>query len=82
MGSIEKYTTNCILLICIISTGYMSFLQFKYYLSNEDVSAITYHKFNAEPQDEYPTFTICLKNTEYPEQKIYKNKSDILDQAE
>ena len=40
----------------------MTYLQFSYYLSNRDLVAISYRKYNTEEKDEYPTFTLCFSN--------------------
>ena len=46
--------------ICFASACYMTYLQFLYFLDNEDVVSISYQKFNKEEKDEYPIFSICL----------------------
>ena len=46
--------------ICLASACYMTYLQFLYFLDNEDVVSISYQKFNKEEKDEYPSFSICL----------------------
>ena len=38
----------------------MMYLQFKYYLDNEDMASMSYRIFNHEEQDEYPSFSICF----------------------
>ena len=40
--------------------GYYSLLQVLDYIKNEDVSSVSYVKYNDEPDDMYPTFSICL----------------------
>ena len=47
-------------LACSLSTGYFVYLQFLYYLRNEDVASIAYRTFNEEAIDEYPQITICF----------------------
>ena len=47
-------------LVCLASACYMTYLQFLYFLDNEDVVSISYQKFNKEEKDEYPIFSICL----------------------
>ena len=63
MGLIEKFLYGVCLLSCLSSAGYMTYLQFKYYLDNEDFAAISHRKFNQEQKDEYPSLTICLFDT-------------------
>ena len=48
-------------LACSVATGYFVYLQFLYYLRNEDVVSIAYRNFNEEEKDEYPQITICLQ---------------------
>ena len=38
----------------------MTYLQFKYYLNNDDLASISYRTFNKEEKDEYPTVSICF----------------------
>ena len=61
MRSLETCLYRFCLLICMCSTSYMIYLQFKYYLDNEDMASISYRIFNNEEQDEYPTFSICFR---------------------
>ena len=60
------------LLICLFGTGYMTYLQFTYYLHNEDLASISYPKFNKEEKDEYPTFSICFIG--------FKDKGELFDE--
>ena len=62
MKLLEKCLYRFCLVICISSAVYMTYLQFKYYLNNEDLASISYRKFNTEEKDEYPTISICLSN--------------------
>ena len=62
-----------ILLICLFGTGYMTYLQFKYYLHNEDLASISYPKFNKEEKDEYPTFSLCFMG--------FKDKEELFDES-
>ena len=52
----------------------MTYLQFKYYLNNEDLASISYRKFNKEEKDEYPTISICLKNDQG---RIFKHAHEV-----
>ena len=62
MRLLETYFYRISLLICLSSACYMTYLQFKYYLNNDDLASISKwnQRFNKEENDEYPTFTICL----------------------
>ena len=59
MRGLENCLSRLCLLLCLFSTGYMTYLQFKYYLNNEDLSSILYREFNNEEKDEYPVFSVC-----------------------
>ena len=54
----------------------MTYLQFKYYLSNEDLSSISYQKFNKEEKDKYPNFSICFHGLRG---EIFKQSSGVFD---
>ena len=56
----ESALSTTFLLVCFSMACYMTYLQFDYYLQNEDLASISYRKFNSESKDQYPTFTICL----------------------
>ena len=60
IGLLENLFSKLSLLFCFCMAWYMTYLQFNYYLSNGDLVAISYRKFNAEEKDEYPTITVCL----------------------
>ena len=62
------------LFICLSSVCYMTYLQFMYYLSNEDLASISYQKFNQEEKDEYPIFSVCFLGYNG---EIYKESHDI-----
>ena len=74
MQVLEKCFNRLRLLICLSSVCYMTYLQFMYYLSNEDVASISYQKYNKEEKDEYPIFSVCLLG--YNEE-IFKESHDI-----
>ena len=63
MRLLETCLYGLCLLICMCCTSYMIYLQFKYYLNNEDMVSISYRIFNDQEQDEYPTFSICFGGT-------------------
>ena len=42
--------------------SYMTYLQFKYYLNNDDIASISYQHFNQAQKDEYPTITLCFSD--------------------
>ena len=52
----------------------MTYLQFKYYLNNDDLSSISYREFNDEEQDEYPIFSIGLLGSEG---QIFKQSHEV-----
>ena len=54
----------------------MTYLQFKYYLNNEDFSSISYRKFNKEEKDEYPNFSICFSGSKI-RGEIFKLSHDV-----
>ena len=68
---------------CFFLAGYYMLSQVADYLKNEDVSAFTYKRYNEEPSDIYPTFSICLwpsvddilgyENNLYREKTIQQN---------
>ena len=64
MRGLENCLSRLCLLLCLFSTGYMTYLQFKYYLNNEDLSSILYREFNNEEKDEYPVFSVCLSGSQ------------------
>ena len=71
-------TTICykiLLSLCLIMTGYMTYLQFQYFLSNEDVASISFHRFVAGTKNQYPTYTICLESYDG---KLFKSNEDTL----
>ena len=60
MRFVETCLYRLSLFACLLSAFYMTYLQFKYYLNNEDMASISYRKFNKEERDEYPSISICL----------------------
>ena len=59
-----------------------TWLQFEYYLSNEDLTLIAYRNFDTNGIDQYPTYTICLSSglneREWENNKgIFKNDSNL-----
>ena len=61
---IEKILSKLFLVICSVFSCYMTYLQLKYYLKNEDKASISYQIFNNQEKDQYPTFTICFGGAE------------------
>ena len=45
---------------CFFLAGYYIVSQVVEYMKNEDVSVFAYKRYNNEPSDKYPTFSICL----------------------
>ena len=60
MALVQYIFDNVCLVICVIVTFYFTTLQFQYFVSNDDIASISIRKFNLEPKDQYPTYTICL----------------------
>ena len=50
-------------LLCVSLCLYMTYLQFSNYAEDNDSSAISFRKFNKEPKDLYPSFSICFWGT-------------------
>ena len=44
----------------------MTALLSKRYFENSDSSVLVINKYNKNPTDKYPTFSICFKGTEFP----------------
>ena len=61
----ESVANKLVLSLCLISTGYMTFVQLRYYIINQDQSSISFRKFNSELHDQYPTFTLCWVHYNY-----------------
>ena len=51
---------NC---ICIILAAKYTYLQIKIYFDNEDVSTISFQKFENGNEDKYPTYSICFEDS-------------------
>ena len=64
MRGLENCASRLCLLIFLFSTGYVTYLQFKYHLNNEYLSSISYREFNNEEKDEYPVFSVCLSGSQ------------------
>ena len=62
-------------LVCIAITGYFAYLQFLYYIRNDDFASINYRNFNDKEKDEYPIFTFCFRSI-YPN-TIFKKEAFI-----
>ena len=60
MTFLETCLYRLCLLISMCCTSYMIYLQFKYYLTNEDMASISHRIFNEEQRDEYPSIAICF----------------------
>ena len=61
--STENVIKISFLSCCLVLAGYMVSIQFLRYISNEDVSASFFKRFNLSPIDLYPTYSICFKDT-------------------
>ena len=52
-------------IVCFTFVGYLCFLQFQEFYANRDSSEVSYRRFNEDQQDLYPTYSICLSDTNY-----------------
>ena len=69
---IQENLRRTFIFSCISFGAYFTVIQLCTYAKNEDITAISYRKFNEEKQDTYPVFTVCLKGSRG---KILKRKS-------
>lgn len=53
----------------------MSAVMFNRWLRNEDVTSVTYRKYNQLPQDKYPTYSICFEGTKF----VWMHDNQIFD---
>ena len=60
MALLESLCDKMYLIFCLVLASMFTYLQFKYYLSNEDLTTISYRKFATNGIDQYPTYTISL----------------------
>ena len=67
--------TKSFAITCYFLAGYYSILQVLDYMKNEDVSLLTYKKYNVEPTDRYPTFSICLDPTDDDILDLYQEET-------
>ena len=81
MKLLEACLYKMCLLICLSSACYMTYLQFSYYVSNDDVASISYPKFNSDEKDEYPIFSICLRGFYIECFKIFDQSHDVFTTA-
>ena len=72
-----KRFTFVFILGCIFMGAYMTVTQGVEFLENRDSSIISYHYFNHEPSDQYPTFSICVKGKEI----YWENEEFLYDSA-
>ena len=54
------FICNC---ICIILAAKYTYLQIKIYFDNEDVSTISFQRFENGNEDKYPTYSICFEDS-------------------
>ena len=66
-----------ILIVCFLMALYMTYLQFMYYLADEDMSPVSYKYFSDENDKmDYPTFSVCFFGIQYvfdPESEAFKS---------
>ena len=71
-----KTVTRVIFYVVVLSIAcLLTFLQYQKYMKNEDVSSISYRRFNIERRDVYPSFSICLYSSFG---MIFKQNENIL----
>ena len=60
---------------CFVLAGYMVYVQLKTYCANQDLSTITYERFENEAQDIFPAFSVCAVGWNWimSEDKMPKN---------
>ena len=58
-------------------SAYMTVTQSVEFLENRDSSSVSYHHFNQDSSDLYPTFSICLKGKDI----YWKNEEFLYDRA-
>ena len=64
-------------IVCFLLALYMTYLQFKYYLADEDMSPVSYQYFSDENSKiDYPTFSVCFFGSQYvfdPQKDVFKS---------
>ena len=75
MGCIATAVYAMFKITCISLAAYTIICLFQEYFSNDDVSYVTYQKFNERKQDVYPAFSICLYSLAG---KLYKQEVNFL----
>ena len=64
-------------IVCFSMTLYMTYLQLKYYLDDEDMSPVSYQYFSDENSKiDYPTFSVCFFGSQYvfdPQKDVFKS---------
>ena len=63
---LSKYGNWFHALLCIVVTIYLVVITLCEYLKNEDTTIVAVKRFNQEPKDAYPTYTICLGEKDGP----------------
>ena len=76
--SVQNFVLGSILLVCICMASYMTYLQFKYYLNNDDIASISYQHFNQAQKDEYPTITLCFTDGDR-DAKIFDENNTVFE---
>ena len=74
---IKLFLENCFLVLCLVMAGYMSFLQLKNYLGNEDLASISFRKFEPSSSPQYPTFTMCISGITGKDGRHFKSDSSV-----
>ena len=72
INPILRYLLLTCNLICITLAVVYTYLQIKIYFENEDVSSISFRKFENGNEEKYPTYTICFEDSSILQ--IYKTE--------
>ena len=71
---VSSIVWTCSLLLCFSVVLYFTSKELIRYIRNEDTSSVAFKKFNAAPQDKYPTFSLCFYG-KGPKYKTIYNKN-------
>ena len=62
MHPITNISITCFQAVCFVFAGYMIHSQIQAFISNEDLSVVSYRPFNQKLDDTYPTISICVES--------------------
>ena len=63
---------------CILGAVYMVVLYVSRFYKNEDVSSISFRKFGAGLNSEYPRFTVCLSDSIFNKGDMFKSNVETI----